>query len=293
MNEKKMFYIEHNIILTMFYFDVLEQFNIESFTFDIIDCIGILFSVIFVGGLYYYDIWLGYGFFMALTWCLIFPSSTLNFILVFYWFFGVCWLYESSLSAIEIGSFIFGVITDLILAKTIEHVGGKLQAYYIFLVGTAFILGFLNVAGVLPYTTALTGQFIFAFFFSIMYFVVNLIYGILYHKNKLFNLFLPKGVPFFIVFILIIIEAVSFFSRVLSLAIRLFANIVAGHILVKILISFLNVILLAHISYGFPSLIAFLGMFSIIVLELFISILQVYIFNLLLLIYINGVMDLH
>ena len=168
-----------------------------------------------------------------------------------------------------------------------------MQAYYIFLVGTALTLGFFNIVGLLPYTTALTGQFIFAFYFSIMYFVVNLICGVLYHKNKIFNLFLPQGVPLFIVPALIIIEAISFFSRVLSLAIRLFANIVAGHILLKILVSFLTVILKYHICFSFPSIIAFIGVLIIVVLEIFISILQIYIFNLLLLIYINGVLELH
>jgi F-type H+-transporting ATPase subunit a len=161
------------------------------------------------------------------------------------------------------------------------------------LVGTALMLGYFNVVGLLPYTTALTGQFIFPFYFSLMYFIVNLICGILYHKNKIFNLFLPQGVPLFIIPALILIETISFFSRVLSLAIRLFANIVAGHILLKILISFLHVILKTHISFTFPSLIALLGIFIIVILEVFISILQVYIFNLLLLIYINGVLELH
>jgi F-type H+-transporting ATPase subunit a len=215
------------------------------------------------------------------------------FILTIYFFFIIGFVFEIISPVLEVGYFILAVITDFILAKTREHLGGKLQAYYIFLVGTAIILGFFNVIGLLPYTTALTGQFIFAFYFSIVYFVVNLIIGVLYHKNKIFNLFLPKGVPLFIVPALILIEAISFFSRVLSLAIRLFANIVAGHILLKILVSFLNVILTAHLSFGFPSIIAVIGILIIAVLEVFISILQVYIFNLLLLIYINGVLDLH
>ncbi|RYE12602.1 MAG: F0F1 ATP synthase subunit A, partial [Rickettsiales bacterium] len=103
----------------------------------------------------------------------------------------------------------------------------------------------------------------------------------------------PRGVPLFIVPALIIIETISFFSRVLSLAIRLFANIVAGHILLKILVSFLNVILKAHLSLSIPSIFAIAGILIIVVLEVFIGILQVYIFNLLLLIYINGVLDLH
>jgi len=290
MNEKKMCYIEHKNNML---FDVLEQFNIELFNIDVMESILFLFFVIFFGALFFYDLWLCFAFFFFFSVILLFNTSTTNFILLIFWFLGVLIILEAISPVIDVGYFFFAVITDFILTKTKEHLGGKLQAYYIFLIGTAFILGFFNVIGLLPFTTALTGQFIFAFYFSIMYFVVNLICGVLFHKNKIFNLFLPKGVPLFIVPALILIEAIPFFSRVLSLAIRLFANIVAGHILLKILVSFLNVILKAHISFGFPSVIAFLGIFVIIVLEVFISILQVYIFNLLLLIYINGVLELH
>lgn len=275
------------------FLDVLEQFNIESFSLDILDCIFFLFLIVFFGGLFIYDIWLGFCFFLILSIFLLINTSTSNFILLIYLFITLGLIMEALGPVVDVGYFFIAVITNFILSKTHEHLGGKLQAYYIFLVGTAFILGFFNVVGLLPFTAALTGQFIFAFYFSIMYFIVNIICGILYHKNKIFNLFLPQGVPLFIVPALIIIETISFFSRVLSLAIRLFANIVAGHILLKILVSFLNVILKAHISFGFPSFVALIGILIIIILEVFISILQVYIFNLLLLIYINGVLELH
>ena len=290
MNEKKMFYIG---LKKMYYCDVLEQFNIETFNIDIIESISFLVFILFLGGLYFYDVWLCFGLFLTFSIYFLCNTFTFNFILLIFWFLSITIIMEAFSPILDVGYFFFAIITDFILSKTREHLGGKLQAYYIFLIGTAFILGFFNIIGLLPFTTALTGQFIFAFYFSIMYFVVNLICGVLYHKNKIFNLFLPKGVPLFIVPALILIEAISFFSRVLSLAIRLFANIVAGHILLKILVSFLNVILKAHISFGFPSIIALIGIFVIIVLEVFISILQVYIFNLLLLIYINGVLDLH
>ena len=290
MNEKKMFYIG---LKKMYYCDVLEQFNIETFNIDIIESISFLVFILFLGGLYFYDVWLCFGLFLTFSIYFLCNTFTFNFILLIFWFLSITIIMEAFSPILDVGFFFFAIITDFILSKTREHLGGKLQAYYIFLIGTAFILGFFNIIGLLPFTTALTGQFIFAFYFSSMYFVVNLICGVLYHKNKIFNLFLPKGVPLFIVPALILIEAISFFSRVLSLAIRLFANIVAGHILLKILVSFLNVILKVHISFGFPSIIALIGIFVIIVLEVFISILQVYIFNLLLLIYINGVLDLH
>jgi len=202
-------------------------------------------------------------------------------------------IFEALGPFIEVGYFFIAVVSDFILLKTQSLLGGKLEIYYLFLVSTAFILGIFNLLGLLPFTKALTGHFIFAFYFSIMYFIVNLIGGILYHKAAIFNLFLSGGIPLFIIPGLIIIEAISFFSRVLSLAIRLFANLVAGHILLKILVSFLFVLLSAHISFGFPTIIAILGILIIIALEVFISVLQVYIFNLLLIIYINSVLNLH
>ena len=240
-----------------------------------------------------YDIWCTYSIFFVIGLVSFTNISTSNFILFVFLLLSIIVISEIISPIIDIGYFFLAVITDFILVKTKEHIGVKTKVYFVFLIITAFIIGFFNVVGLLPFTTALTGQFIFAFYVSIMYFIVNLIYGVLFHQNKIFNLFLPKGVPLFIIPALTIIEAISFFSRVLSLAIRLFANIVAGHILLKILVSFLNAILKAHMSYGFPSIIALLGIFIIIVLEVFISILQVYIFNLLLIIYLNGVLDLH
>jgi hypothetical protein len=176
------------------FIDVLEQFNIESYSIDIIDCIFFLFLIVFFGGLFFFDIRLGFSFFFLVSFFLFFNTSTSNFILLIYFFIGALLILEALGPVIDVGYFLLSVITNFILAKTREHLGGKLQAYYIFLVSTALILGFFNIIGLLPFTTALTGQFIFAFYFSIMYFIVNIICGILYHKNKIFNLFLPKGV---------------------------------------------------------------------------------------------------
>lgn len=92
---------------------------------------------------------------------------------------------------------------------------------------------------------------------------------------------------------LLIIELISFISRVFSLAIRLFANIVAGHILLKILISFIYLIISTHLSFAPVFALGVAGISLIIVLELFIGFLQVYIFILLLIIYMGSIINLH
>ena len=80
---------------------------------------------------------------------------------------------------------------------------------------------------------------IFTLYFSLAFFISNNLIGICFHKQNYFVLFLPEGVPIPIIPFLILIEYVSYLSRIFSLAIRLFANMMSGHILLKILISFI------------------------------------------------------
>ena len=110
---------------------------------------------------------------------------------------------------------------------------------FIFIFYFLFLLIFVsNLLGMIPYSITVTSHFIFTFYFAFSFFIgINLI-GVLYHKEKYFVLFLPDGVPIAIIPFLILIEYVSYFSRVLSLSIRLFANMMSGHILMKILIGF-------------------------------------------------------
>lgn len=150
-----------------------------------------------------------------------------------------------------------------------------------------------NTIGLLPYSAAITSHFIFAFYFSLLFFIVNLVYGMIGYKFLFFEFFLPNNVPLFIIPMLLLIELISFFSRVFSLAIRLFANIVAGHILLKILISFLYLILTAHITFILVGFAGILCITLIISLEVFIGLLQVYIYVLLLLIYMGSIIKLH
>jgi F-type H+-transporting ATPase subunit a len=85
----------------------------------------------------------------------------------------------------------------------------------------------------------ITSHIILTIYFSLAFFIGNNLIGICFHKEKYFVLFLPEGIPVPIVPLLIIIEYVSYLSRIFSLALRLFANMMSGHILLKILIGFI------------------------------------------------------
>lgn len=180
-------------------------------------------------------------------------------------------------------SYTYQLIRDLI-----TNAKGKIN-YYSLLVFVFFIIGFLNLFGLVPYSFALTSQFVLTFFFSSLYFFTMNLTGLYYHGINLLTLFFPAGTPILIIPLLIMIEIISYFARMFSLAIRLFANITAGHILLKILSWFVYLL----IDIFFLSIWGFLLITLLWGLEFFISLLQAYVFLILLCIYVNDVLNLH
>jgi ATP synthase subunit 6 len=92
-----------------------------------------------------------------------------------------------------------------------------------------------NLMGMFPYSFAITSHFNFTFFMSLSFFYGLMIIAIRFKNIFFFSIFYPSGVPVAMLPLLIPIEIISYYSRIFSLAIRLFANIMSGHILVKIL----------------------------------------------------------
>jgi len=156
---------------------------------------------------------------------------------------------------------------------------------YIFLIITIWLFIVLsNLIGMIPYQFTITAQFIIVLSITIpLFFSVNIL-GISLHKFSFFSLFLPSGVPYFIIPILSLLEFIAYFVRILSLTLRLTANMVAGHILIKILIAvFLN----------FPFALASFFLIPIIILEFAVAILQGYVYITLLISFYKDVLILH
>ena len=149
----------------------------------------------------------------------------------------------------------------------------------------------------IPFSITITSHLILTLTYALSFFIGINIIGILYHKEKWFRLFLPEGVPLFIVPFLFIIECLSYFSRVVSLSVRLFANMLSGHILMKILIGFVWSIALAASSISFiwttAAIFPLMVVFCVTFLEIVIAFLQAYVFFVLLSIYLNDVINLH
>lgn len=159
-----------------------------------------------------------------------------------------------------------------------------------------FLFGFIllaNLVGLIPYSFTITSSFVVTFFLALSHFVGINIIGLLKHKWKITNLFLPSGAPLAIAPFLILIELVSYIARVFSLSIRLFANMMSGHALLKILIGFSWSLLAAGSIYMFLAVFPWIIVTVIMFLEALIAFLQAYVFTILVTIYINDVLVEH
>jgi len=158
------------------------------------------------------------------------------------------------------------------------------------LVATVFcFVLFSNVLGLLPYGFTLTSQIFVTFMCSISLFIGITLIGFWVNKANFIFFFVPAAnVNFYLKIFLVFIEVLSYIIRPLSLGIRLFANMLAGHTLVFILSTFTYSLILKFISFSL--ILPFLCIFLIMILEFCIAIIQTYVFMMLTIIYINDVL---
>ncbi len=175
-----------------------------------------------------------------------------------------------------------------------ENLQMKKSSFFYFLFGTFFFILASNVAGMVPFSLTVTSFIAVTLFFSSMGFFASLFFGIWAHGWYFFELFIPAGTPTVLKGALVFIELVSYTARLFSLAIRLFANMMAGHALLKILSSFGWSFLT-----GFPNtkLFVIAAALSIIwmvtILEVLIAGLQAYVYIVLTSIYLHEAVNLH
>jgi len=183
--------------------------------------------------------------------------------------------------------FILSMVND-ILGK--DH---KSQIFFPIIFTLFLFILFANLIGLIPYNLTPTSHIIVTFTLAFMIWIGVTIIGFLEHGTKFFGFFFPEGIPFFMAPFLVMIELLSYCSRPISLSVRLFANMMAGHTLFKILAGFSW----SMLSMG--GFIYFIGLLPIIFLvvltgfEIGICIIQAYVFTILTVIYINDALHLH
>jgi ATP synthase subunit 6 len=174
---------------------------------------------------------------------------------------------------------------------TEEQIGKKGLPYLPFLFTLLTLILFSNLIGMIPYSFTLTSHFVVTFGMSLMILIGVTIIGFLHHGWGFFKTFLPEGTPLILTPLLILIEVISYLARGVSLAVRLAANLMAGHTLLKILATFTSQLLL---SSGWLAGLAGMVLISLlIVLETGLAMLQAYVFTLLTASYLKNGLDLH
>jgi F-type H+-transporting ATPase subunit a len=150
-----------------------------------------------------------------------------------------------------------------------------------------------NLTGNIPYNYTITTSIIVSIGLSFTIFIGVTILAVYLHRLHFFSYFIPSGTPLALVPLLVLIELVSYMARAVSLGVRLFANMTAGHTLLKILSTFLGQMFSSSVLVFFLTLIPFSIFIALIGLELAVSVIQAYVFCILTCSYIKDAIYLH
>lgn len=175
------------------------------------------------------------------------------------------------------------------VANTIDQTAGKAGMRFFPLVFSLFMFVLVaNLIGLIPYTFTVTSHIIVTFALAMLVMSVVVGYGFMKHGLGFLKLFVPHGVPGYILPLVVLIEVISFLSRPISLSVRLFANMLAGHITLKVFAGFVTMLSAALGAGGLVIGILPLGMtVAITALEFLVAFLQAYVFTILTCIYLN------
>ena len=172
-----------------------------------------------------------------------------------------------------------------------EQIGREI--YLPFIYSLFFFILIANLLGNIPYSYTITTSVIVSIGLSFTILIGVTILGLSIHKINFFSFFIPSGTPLALVPLLVLIELISYLARAFSLGIRLFANVVAGHTLLKILSTFLYQMFSGGIIIFIVTLVPFALFLAITGLELAVSFIQAYVFVLLVCSYIKDAIELH
>jgi F-type H+-transporting ATPase subunit a len=174
------------------------------------------------------------------------------------------------------------------VANTIRSNAGKDGMKFFPLVFTIFmLLAVSNMVGVIPYSFTIASHIIVTAALAFLVFFTVLIYGFYKNGLKFFKLFVPSGIPIFILPLVVFIEIFSFFLRPVSHSVRLFANMLAGHIALAVFASFIPLLAGLGIAGYFGAVLPLGMVMALTALELLVAFLQAYVFTILTVIYIN------
>lgn len=185
------------------------------------------------------------------------------------------------------------MLYKVLVSMVSDNVGPKGEKFFPFIFVLFLFVVLSNLIGLVPYSFTLTSHLIVTFALAIMVFLSVNIIGARKHGLHMFSLFLPAGTSLGLAFLLVPIEFVSYMFKPISLSVRLFANLMAGHTLLKVIAGFgwglMGCSGLLFIAHYVPLLV----LFPLFGLELAVALIQAYVFSILSCIYLNDALNLH
>lgn len=185
----------------------------------------------------------------------------------------------------SVGELCYEFIADMLRSTT----GPEAMKFFPFVFTLFFFILFANLLGMNPYAFTTTSHI--AVTAALAFFTVGmvLVFGILKNGFRFFKIFAPAGLPFIMYFLIIPIEIISFISRPITLSVRLFANMTAGHVMLKIFATFIAFLIAQGGIWWGVSIFPIIGTIAIVALEFLVAALQAFVFAILTCVYLNDV----
>ena len=182
---------------------------------------------------------------------------------------------------------------EFLMSMCIEQIGHEGKKFFPFVFTLFFFVLFGNVLGIFPLFFTYTSHIAVTVALSLLVFCLATLVGLKEHGLHFFSYFVPKGVPPLLLVIIVPIEVISYLSRIVSLSVRLFANMVAGHVMLEVIGAFVVMLGVAGGIYLIPAGVS-LGVIVVLIgFELLVAALQAYVFAILTCIYLHDAVHLH
>jgi ATP synthase subunit 6 len=183
---------------------------------------------------------------------------------------------------------------EVIAQLLFDNINKKGEIYFPFIINIFLFVMFSNLIGLVPYSFTVTSHIIITFTLSLMIFIGVNIISINIYKFKMLSLFIPANTTIHLALLLVPIEFISYIFKPISLGVRLFANLMAGHTLLKVIVGFSwTMIMLNNLMLSVLHILPLAVLVLLFGLELGVALIQAYVFTILSCIYLNESINLH
>ena len=182
---------------------------------------------------------------------------------------------------------------ELVADMVRSNVGNEGRPYFPVIFTLFMFVLFSNLLGLIPYSYTTTSQIVVTFAMALTIFVGVTLIALVKHGFHFFSFFVPSGAPKALIPFLVIIEVISYFVRPVSLSVRLFANMLAGHTMLKVFAGLAVMIASAGGVAAAGSILPLIAIIGLTGLEVLVAVLQAYVFTILTCMYLNDALHLH